>query len=639
MTKRFIKPLLTVSLLAAIGYTFSQSNAWLVLCYGLALFLFGLQCIKEGLQNSVGGAFEKLLTHSTSTKLKGFGFGVLATFFLQSSTLVSLLTMAFLSTGMINLVSGIAINLGTNIGATSGLWLLALIGHNVSLSAVAMPMLVFGIIFSYLEEKYKFFGRVLIGIALIFIGIDAIKMSFDSVDNLAILQSITVTGVGEIILFSGVGLLVTMALQSSHATLILTLALLGSGQIELVQAFAIALGSNLGSSASTSFVGILGNDRKGQRLAIAHLIFNISSVFLGLIFWVPLTAIVAYVARKTGMNELLQLAFFHTLINFVGIVAFWPWPNHFARFLYRLLPDKKESTLFVDQDKTAAAIYLQSNMLRSGDTAYRAVFQELQHFAELCLEVICHVLFIDPKDLRQSDENGVYCLLEASPAVPPLELNAQELYEAQIKPIYSELLDFVSKMDISSELHKERLKEANIVMLRMVDIIKDAKHLQKNMQIYLQRADSAPHQEYVRLRQYLFKTLCLAQYVLNSRNDSFEWQETMVELGHQTDKLDEFRNRAMRKLRKNKLDGWQTSSLMNDSRYARDIAYGLMEILQMPLIVDSPLNQEEIPLDDIKIETTSNVITRAEDIVLPEPQLAPKKTEISTEHLDQEKAD
>ena len=119
-----------------------------------------------------------------------------------------------------------AINLGTNIGATSGIWLLALIGHNVSLGTVAMPMLVFGVFFSLLEGKYKFFGRVLVGIALIFFGIDAIKLSFDNIDNQLLMQSIKVSGIAQILLFSGVGLLVTMALQSSHATLILTLSLL-----------------------------------------------------------------------------------------------------------------------------------------------------------------------------------------------------------------------------------------------------------------------------------------------------------------------------------------------------------------------------------------------------------------------------
>lgn len=597
MTKSLVRPMLIALFLAAMAYSFSQSEPWLVLSYGLALFIFGLQCIKEGLQNSVGGAFERFLGYSTATKLKGFAFGVVSTFFLQSSTLVSLLTMAFLSTGMIGLVSGIAINLGTNIGATSGIWLLALIGHNVSLGTVAMPMLVFGVFFSLLEGKYKFFGRVLVGIALIFFGIDAIKLSFDNIDNQLLMQSIKVSGIAQILLFSGVGLLVTMALQSSHATLILTLALLGSEQIALMQAFAIALGSNLGSSVTTSLVGMLGNDRKGRRLALAHLIFNIVMVMLGLLLWVPIVSVVSYISEKTGMNHLLQLAFFHTLVNFVGLLVFWPWQDHFAHFLYRLLPDKTEPILADNEFKTVGAIYLQANMLRSGETAYRAVFQELQHFSSLCLEVICHVLFIPPGDLHRNAGKGAVCAHAVSEPVGPFKLNARALYEAQIKPIYSDLLDFMSKMDIDSELHQERLKEANIVMLRMVDIIKDAKHLQKNMQIYLQNHDAAPHHEYLKLRQYLFKVLCLAQHMIMTKADTEAWPNMMNELQRQIQKLDEFRARAMQKLRHNELDGWQTSSLMNDSRYARDIGNGLMEILQMPLNAAPAVAEEEMTLN------------------------------------------
>jgi phosphate:Na+ symporter len=586
MIKNISKPLLTVLLITALGYSFFESKPWLTLCYGLALFLFGLQCIKEGLQNSVGGSFEQLLTHSTSTKFKSFGFGVLATFFLQSSTLVSLLTMAFLSAGMINLASGIAINLGTNIGATSGLWLLASIGHNVSLSAAAMPMLVFGILFSYFQDKYKFFGRVLVGISLIFIGIDAIRLGFDNIDDQFLLHGIAVTGVAQVLLFCGVGLVITMVLQSSHATLILTLALLGSDQINLAQAFAIALGSNLGSSATTTFVGILGNDRRGQRLAIAHLIFNTSCVLLGLILWVPITTFVEYVGNEFGMNHLLQLALFHTTANFVGIVAFWPWQQRFANILYRLLPKRKDIVLFESQRKTTGAIYLQENMLRTGETAYRAVFQELEHFGTICLEVLCHVLFISPDDLYKNCTNGSALECQISEIKPPLELNAQQLYEARIKPVYSELLDFISKMEITSDKHRERINEASIVMLRMVDIIKDAKHLQKNMQIYLQKPNSSAHNEYVVLRQYLFRILCLADRLFKSKLDSAEWHEMLEELKSQGQHLDVFRTRAMKKLSDNELDGWQTSSLMNDSRYARDIANGLEEILAMPLVIE-----------------------------------------------------
>ena len=141
--KTRIKPLLLCVVLLALAYSFWHSPAWLQLCYGLALFLFGMQCIEEGLHKAAGGTLERLLARSTATPAKGLLFGMGATFVLQSTTLVSLLTIAFLSTGLIQLAGGIAVILGTNLGATSGIWLLALAGQNISLAPVALPMLVF----------------------------------------------------------------------------------------------------------------------------------------------------------------------------------------------------------------------------------------------------------------------------------------------------------------------------------------------------------------------------------------------------------------------------------------------------------------------------------------------------------------
>lgn len=582
MMKKIAQPLIISVLLLAMAYSFWFSQPWLQLCYGLALFLFGMQCIKEGLQNSVGGTLERLLSHSTSTSYKSFGFGILATFFLQSSTLVVLLSIAFLSTGMINLAGGIAVILGTNLGATSGIWMLALLGRTISLSAVAMPMLVFGIFLSFLKEKHFFIGRVLVGIALIFIGIDAIKGGFDEVDDELSFLAMQVTGVAEIVVFNLAGLLVTMALQSSHATLILTLALLSAGQIDLTQGFAIALGSNVGSSVTTAFVGVLGSDRSGQRLALAHLLFNIIVAIVVLILWVPLNRLVLFIGAEAELNQLLQLALFHTMINLMGAVIFWPVQGRFKDFLYRILPDKKEVSLIEDSEKTAGAIYLNQNLLRSGDTAFRAVFKELQHFSALSLEVLCHVLFIEPEKLYRSNQPDAKCAIESDLPTPPLELNAQQLYEAQIKPVYGDILDFMSKMEIDSDEHQQQLIEANIAVLRLVEIIKNAKHIQKNMHTYLQLPESAPHQDYVNLREYLFKILCLAYQIIDSNYGSKRWKRSMANLEQHLTALYNFRVRLMQKLRDGDLDGWQASSLMNDCNYARDIGHGLIEILAMP---------------------------------------------------------
>lgn len=118
---KYGKVVVWLSILLILAYSFWYSPAWLQLCYGLALFLFGMQCIEEGLKSAAGGSLERLMASSTATPLRGVLFGMGATFVLQSSTLVSLLTIAFLSVGLIGLAGGIAVILGTNLGATSGI--------------------------------------------------------------------------------------------------------------------------------------------------------------------------------------------------------------------------------------------------------------------------------------------------------------------------------------------------------------------------------------------------------------------------------------------------------------------------------------------------------------------------------------
>ena len=217
-----LKYALVLLLLLAFSLSFYHSNAWLQLCYGLAIFLFGMQCIEEGLQRAAGGYLERLLNKSTDTPFKGLLFGMGATFVLQSSTLVSLLTIAFLSAGLIGLGAGIAVLLGTNLGATSGIWLLALAGQNISLSVVALPLLFFGVLASFFGDTGKAFGRALMGIGFIFVGIDAIKLGFTDMGGAVDFTQLQVSGITEILIFTAIGLLLTVVLQSTHAALILT---------------------------------------------------------------------------------------------------------------------------------------------------------------------------------------------------------------------------------------------------------------------------------------------------------------------------------------------------------------------------------------------------------------------------------
>ncbi|PNK60860.1 Na/Pi cotransporter family protein [Psychrobacter sp. FDAARGOS_221] len=560
-------------LIAALVYSFLMSSAWLVLCYGLALFLFGMQCIESGLHNAAGGTLERLMAKSTETPVKGFLFGIGSTFLLQSTTLVSLLTIAFLSTGMITLAGGLAVILGTNLGASSGAWLLALAGQSISLSPAAIPMLVVGVLLGFLDSRLKALGQALIGIALIFLGIDSIKDGFGAFNTIE-LSGIEASGVSQVLLFTFIGFILTCVLQSSHATLILILAALSAQQITLPQGFAIALGSNLGSSFTTALVGMLSSDRNGQRLALAHLIFNWVTALLSLILWLPLTYLVSWIAIQARMpSPLLQLALFHTLFNVLGLSVFWGLQNKLVQVLVKILPDKKPKKRLPDDSEAVLPRHLHSNMLKSTDTAIYAVTQEVQHLAILGLEVVCHAIYIPNAELyHPSDRLPV--------PKTPLQLDVQSLYEWQIKPLYSDILSFTSKIDIQDNKKlQKKLTDAHIAAFHVVEIVKQSKHLQKNMQHFLSHPEAQVYQDYMQLRQSLFEMLLSFNQIRSEINDNSEQQSDIDRFIEQSEYTSPLHAQVLEKLRAEGLDKLQASSLINDMNYVRRISSGLSEIL------------------------------------------------------------
>lgn len=567
-------------LFVALGISFQFSHAWLQLCYGLAMFLFGMQCIEEGLHNAAGGMLEDLMRKSTSTPLRGMFFGMGATFVLQSSTLVSLLSIAFLGTGLITLAGGIAIILGTNLGSTSGIWLLALIGKGVSLSKFALPLFVFGLLSTFFKGQIKSLGRVFIGISLIFIGIDTLKLGFDALGSQIDFKSFTTSGMADIAMFTLVGLMLTIVLQSSHATLILTLAALGGGQISVDQAFAIAIGSNVGTSLTTAIVGMLGSSRSGQRLALAHFIFNTVTALLSFVLWVPLSGLVKWLGDVAGMGALLQLALFHTLFNLLGIFAFWKFQERFAVTLKKWLPSPVHETL-LDAPKTEGQgikpRFLQEHMLKACDTGVRAVFWELKHLMGLSLEVLCQMIYVPPKRL--------YALEDTSPLAFPegaLSLDAKSLYDQKIKSLYIDILDFSAKLQLSDPAMKERLFQMYVVASHIVDMSKEGKTLQKHMHASFSSDNRDLQTAHLKIREHLF--FALQQFVrlhyLPPRTDA--WLEQSSVLRQHVNGFDTFvQTELLDKLHEQQIDRNALKNLMTDTHHIKRIELNLMEILHL----------------------------------------------------------
>lgn len=581
-----------IVLLVALAVSFWFSESWVQLCAGLALFLFGMQCLEEGLRQLAGGKLEQLLAKSTATPFKGMMFGVFGTFLLQSSTLVSLLTIAFISTGLIQLAGGIAILLGANLGATSGIWLLAMAGQNFSLSPLALPLLVLGVVAGFNGPKSKAAGRIVLGIAFIFLGIDQIKEGFTSFGEGFDMTEYQLPGMLGSLLFASIGMLLTVVLQSSHATLMLTLAALAAGQVGLDQGLALAIGANVGSSISTAFVGAMGGNRSGQRLALAHVLFNVLTGVLAFILLSPLTWLVQALAEPLGLadNSLIQLAMFHTLFNGMGVALFWPWQKQLAERLVRWLPDPVEPAVLISEiampeEKAAPALpvttarYLDENALASADTAAHAVVQELQHLGRLSLEVICHALYL-PIELLNRDHPDRSALVAAP---EHHALDAEQLYQRHIKGVYGDLLGFMGRLEVNlDEEHQRFWVSCQLAALQLVDAVKDAKHLQKNLSRYLREEPGAPRQAYVELRCHLLSVLHEVRELGRMDLPEQAWNERLDLFDEMAADFDSrFRQRLFAEVREQRLNGQQASSLMNDLGYASRITQSLRNVLML----------------------------------------------------------
>ena len=575
---------LIVLAFAALAWSFWYSPGWLVLCAGLALFLFGMQSLEQGLKSLAGGKLEHMLARSTATSFKGLLFGTAATFVLQSSTLVSLLTIAFLSAGLISLAGSIAVLFGANLGATSGIWLLALAGQNISMSKVAMPLLVFGVLLGFSGDKGKAIGRFLLGISLIFLGIDEIKEGFSSFGDLR-LDRYSAQGMQGALLFIGVGTLITVVLQSSHATLMLTLAALASQQLELTQALSIAIGSNVGSAVSTGVMGMIGSARSGQRLAVAHMVFNCTTAVIAFFLLAPMTWLVILATGWMGMghNTLIQLAMFHTLFNVMGVLVFWPFQQQLARALERWLPDLQEPAVLIatgyeQAAHTTRARYLKPAALQTVESASSAVSKELQHMGRLALEVVAHALYAPP-DMRAALEREDADLRQR---LQQQATNADVLYKTHIKGVYADLLEFMGSMvQPLSTAQQDFWQSSQVAAFQLVEAVKDAHRLQRNMHKFLQGPeDDAARSSYLELRLHLLQTLRDMHTLSVADIPEAQWVQELQSLDESIAAFDaQFRKHLFASIRAGLLDSLTASSLMNDLGFAQSIIQGLRQVL------------------------------------------------------------
>ncbi len=227
-----IRKILLPTIFMILAYGFWVSPDFKIIAAGVAIFMFGMLSLEEGFKAFTGGLLENLLRRTTDRLWKSLSFGVISTAVMQSSSLVSVITISFLSAGLIPLIAGIGIVFGANLGTTTGAWLMAGFGLKVNIASFAMPMVVFGVILIFQKSKeLKGFGYVLAGLGFLFLGIHYMKEGFEAFKGGIDLTAYAVSGYAGVVLFTLIGVVATVIMQSSHATLVLIITALAAQQV------------------------------------------------------------------------------------------------------------------------------------------------------------------------------------------------------------------------------------------------------------------------------------------------------------------------------------------------------------------------------------------------------------------------
>ena len=558
--------------LTALGWALWASPTLTEIAAGVAVFLFGMMALEQGFKAFTGGGLERLLQVSTDRLWKGLAFGAVATTLTQSSTLVSVITISFLSAGLMGLGQGIAVIFGANLGTTTGAWLVAGFGLRVDISVYAMPLLVFGTVLVFHKHRVsQGIGYVLAGMGFLFLGIHFMKEGFETFQATLDLTQYAVPGVTGLLLYAGFGLLATVVMQSSHATLILTLTALGAGQITYDNALALSIGANVGTTV-TALIGAISANINGRRLAAAHFIFNVFTGLVALVFIQAFLVVVDALSAALGIaadNHTLKLALFHTLFNLTGIVLMVPLIPRLVALLETRLQPKP-----VKLDEMA---YISPAALKTPAGAMEASRKELLRLFRRVFALLSEAIMFEPAQLRRASH------VETLEAVPQTlrAVDLEAAYRSRIKPLHGAIVEVLAR------LSPEGARVQQLLLLRnasqhLVQAVKDGKHLQKNLVPALRAANAAQRAAYQSLRvqlAQLLKTLdALAEtppedsaeleLALSDLNSDLE-AHRLANSGH----LDDL-------IRARSISAEQATSLMNDQAYAYRVARSLIKVAE-----------------------------------------------------------
>ena len=367
----------------------------------LALFLFGMKTMSEGLEKFAGDRLRSILAAMTKNRVMGVLTGILITALIQSSSATTVMVVSFVNAGLMTLVQSIGVIMGANIGTTVTAWIISAVGFKVNIAAFAIPLLAIGmpLIFSGKGNR-KSIGEFIFGFSFLFMGLSLLQEAATAMnigDMVAgMLAHVPQDSFFTILLFVIVGALVTMIVQASAATMAITLMLFGMHipGFGFEQAAALAMGQNIGTTI-TAFMASLTANTQARRAALAHMFFNVFGVVAFLIVFYPACDAVSWVVENLmgGGNDLFKLSAFHTAFNIINTLLLIGFVKQIEAFVCKVLPMKA-------QDEDYRLRFISGGLLSTAELSIMEAQKEVHSFAERCQRMAGFV----PTLLKTQDE-------------------------------------------------------------------------------------------------------------------------------------------------------------------------------------------------------------------------------------------
>ena len=364
----------------------------LTLLGSLGLFLYGMTLMSEALQKVAGDKLRNILAAMTSNSVSRILTGLFITAVIQSSSATTVMVVSFVNAGLLSLVQSIGVIMGANIGTTFTAWLISLLGFKADIAILAIPLIGFGFAFMMCKaKKKKSIGELIIGFALLFLGLSFLKESVPDLQSspevLAFLQQWTNYGFGSILMFVLIGTILTIVLQSSSATMALTLVMCNNGWIPFEMGAAMVLGENIGTTITANIAASVANV-SARRAAMAHSVFNVFGVVWVLVLFHPFLAIVSKIIMGIGLDNplvagaspnstLYAISMVHTLFNICNTLILVWFTNQIAQLVTKIIKNKNDEEVFRLQ-------YIHGGMLSTSELSLNQAKEEIVHYADIC---------------------------------------------------------------------------------------------------------------------------------------------------------------------------------------------------------------------------------------------------------------